>query len=180
MAMETPLKRAEGLGSAKEGTGHFWKQRLTAVASLLLLPPFIALIIALLGADYAQAIAPTRQRVLLPEREFELLAFQVGPAEIAIPAEIPSHAAHSARRRRCQQLGQIVRRQITIAGTGNEQPVQVIQRRPARIVERQFGLALLHDRRPEGSDTMLPAAGWVASSNPFRSSASEWPEMCAL
>jgi succinate dehydrogenase / fumarate reductase membrane anchor subunit len=53
MAMETPLKRAEGLGSAKEGTGQFWRQRLTGVASLLLLPPFLALIIALLGADYA-------------------------------------------------------------------------------------------------------------------------------
>jgi succinate dehydrogenase membrane anchor subunit len=50
--MRTPLKRAEGLGSAKEGTGHFWRQRLTGVAGLLLLPPFVALIVALLGADY--------------------------------------------------------------------------------------------------------------------------------
>jgi succinate dehydrogenase / fumarate reductase membrane anchor subunit len=28
----TPLKRAKGMGSAKEGTGHFWTQRLTAIA----------------------------------------------------------------------------------------------------------------------------------------------------
>ena len=28
----TPLKKVKGLGSAKEGTGHFWTQRLTAIA----------------------------------------------------------------------------------------------------------------------------------------------------
>lgn len=28
----TPLSRVKGLGSAKEGTGHFWTQRLTAIA----------------------------------------------------------------------------------------------------------------------------------------------------
>jgi succinate dehydrogenase / fumarate reductase membrane anchor subunit len=31
----TPLSRVKGLGSAKEGTTHFWRQRLTA---LLLIP----------------------------------------------------------------------------------------------------------------------------------------------
>ena len=28
--MRTPLNKVRGLGSAKEGTDHFWKQRLTA------------------------------------------------------------------------------------------------------------------------------------------------------
>jgi len=28
----TPLSRVKGLGSAKEGTDHFWAQRLTAIA----------------------------------------------------------------------------------------------------------------------------------------------------
>ena len=28
----TPLSRVKGLGSAKEGTNHFWLQRLTAIA----------------------------------------------------------------------------------------------------------------------------------------------------
>ena len=28
----TPLSRVKGHGSAKEGTGHFWTQRLTAIA----------------------------------------------------------------------------------------------------------------------------------------------------
>ncbi|MBT3535965.1 MAG: succinate dehydrogenase, hydrophobic membrane anchor protein, partial [Rhodospirillaceae bacterium] len=30
--LRTPLARARGLGSAKDGTHHFWVQRLTAVA----------------------------------------------------------------------------------------------------------------------------------------------------
>ena len=33
--LSTPLSRVKGLGSAKEGTGHFWHQRLTA---LILIP----------------------------------------------------------------------------------------------------------------------------------------------
>ncbi len=33
--LRTPLSRVKGLGSAKEGTGHFWHMRLT---SLLLVP----------------------------------------------------------------------------------------------------------------------------------------------
>ena len=33
--LRSPLSRAKGLGSAREGTGHFWHQRLT---SLLLVP----------------------------------------------------------------------------------------------------------------------------------------------
>ena len=32
--MRTPLGRVLGLGSAKSGTEHFWKQRLTAVANI--------------------------------------------------------------------------------------------------------------------------------------------------
>ena len=34
MAYRTPLAKVRGLGSAKEGTDHFWKQRLTAVANI--------------------------------------------------------------------------------------------------------------------------------------------------
>jgi succinate dehydrogenase / fumarate reductase membrane anchor subunit len=33
----TPLSRVKGLGSAKEGTTHFWRQRLTALALIPLL-----------------------------------------------------------------------------------------------------------------------------------------------
>jgi succinate dehydrogenase / fumarate reductase membrane anchor subunit len=35
--MRTPLSKVRGLGSAKEGTDHFWRQRLTAVANVPLM-----------------------------------------------------------------------------------------------------------------------------------------------
>jgi succinate dehydrogenase / fumarate reductase, membrane anchor subunit len=53
MAMITPLKRARGLGSAKEGPGHFMHQRLTAMLNLVLVPFAIGLIATLAGADLA-------------------------------------------------------------------------------------------------------------------------------
>jgi len=53
MAMITPLKRARGLGSAKEGPGHFMRQRLTAALNLVLVPFAIGLIATLAGADFA-------------------------------------------------------------------------------------------------------------------------------
>ena len=51
--MRTPLARVRGLGSAREGTGHFWGQRLTAVANVLLILFFLGFLISLNGADYA-------------------------------------------------------------------------------------------------------------------------------
>jgi succinate dehydrogenase / fumarate reductase, membrane anchor subunit len=53
----TPLGRVRGLGSAKEGTTHFWRQRLTAVANVPLVLFFVGLIVALNGATYEQARA---------------------------------------------------------------------------------------------------------------------------
>lgn len=50
--MRTPLKNVRHLGSAKEGTDHFWRQRTTAVANLILAPLFVALVVSLIGADY--------------------------------------------------------------------------------------------------------------------------------
>jgi len=49
----TPLKRAHGLGSAKSGTGHFWWQRVTAVALVPLVAWFIGTMVSLVGADLA-------------------------------------------------------------------------------------------------------------------------------
>lgn len=50
--MRTPLGKVRGLGSAKDGTTHFWLQRVTAVASVFLISFFVILVIALQGADY--------------------------------------------------------------------------------------------------------------------------------
>jgi len=50
--MRTPMSRVRGLGAAKEGVGHFWAQRLTAMALAPLAVAFIASLIANVGADY--------------------------------------------------------------------------------------------------------------------------------
>ena len=53
MGQRTPLAKVRGLGSAKEGTDHFWKQRLTAVANIFLVCFLIVLLVQLAGADHA-------------------------------------------------------------------------------------------------------------------------------
>jgi len=53
--MRTPLKTVRHLGSAKEGTDHFWKQRLTALANVPLLLAFIGIIFMVAGSDYDEA-----------------------------------------------------------------------------------------------------------------------------
>lgn len=52
--IRTPLARVRGLGSAKEGTDHFWRQRVTAVANLFLVIFAVLLVLRLVGADYAE------------------------------------------------------------------------------------------------------------------------------
>jgi succinate dehydrogenase membrane anchor subunit len=51
----TPLARVRGLGSAKSGTEHFWRQRLTAVANVPLTIAFVLIVFALLGRNHAAA-----------------------------------------------------------------------------------------------------------------------------
>lgn len=55
MSMRTPLKSVRRLGSAHEGSEHFWAQRVTAVANIILAIGFVALIASIAGADYATA-----------------------------------------------------------------------------------------------------------------------------
>ncbi len=49
--MRDPLATARGLGSAKDGVNHWWMQRITAIALLLLSPWFIYFAVSLIGAD---------------------------------------------------------------------------------------------------------------------------------
>jgi succinate dehydrogenase / fumarate reductase membrane anchor subunit len=55
--LRTPLGRARGLGAAKKGVGHWWVQRVTAVALVPLIFWFVASIIGLIGADHASFVA---------------------------------------------------------------------------------------------------------------------------
>ncbi|OYX07475.1 MAG: succinate dehydrogenase, hydrophobic membrane anchor protein [Rhizobiales bacterium 32-66-8] len=51
--MRTPLGRVRGLGSARSGTHHFFLQRVTALANLILAIALVAIIISLAGESYA-------------------------------------------------------------------------------------------------------------------------------
>src|SRR5215475_599303 len=54
--MSTPLARVRGLGSAKSGTEHFWRQRLTAVANVPLTIGFVFIVVGLLGRNHAAVV----------------------------------------------------------------------------------------------------------------------------
>ena len=58
----TPLKRAIGLGSAKDGTGHFLWQRITAIALGLCGIYLIGLLLGPTGAEYVFAAPPCATR----------------------------------------------------------------------------------------------------------------------
>ncbi|WP_319772363.1 succinate dehydrogenase, hydrophobic membrane anchor protein [Breoghania sp.] len=57
MRMRTPLSTVRGLGSAREGTRHFWLSRVTGVAAVPLSIFFVVLLIVMRGADYETAVA---------------------------------------------------------------------------------------------------------------------------
>ena len=52
-SLRSPIARARGLGSAKEGVSHWWVQRLTALALIPLGIWFVASVVCLAGADHA-------------------------------------------------------------------------------------------------------------------------------
>lgn len=52
MSLRTPLGKALGLGSAKDGTGHWWSQRVTAAALALLGVWFAFALVGLDGFDF--------------------------------------------------------------------------------------------------------------------------------
>jgi succinate dehydrogenase / fumarate reductase, membrane anchor subunit len=54
-SMRTPLGRVRNLGSSHSGTSDFWRQRMTAVAMVLLMVPAIVIVMMLLGRNQAGA-----------------------------------------------------------------------------------------------------------------------------
>lgn len=55
--MRTPLSRVKGLGAAHHGTEHFWMQRLTAAANVLLFVVLIGVAVTLVGSSHAVVTA---------------------------------------------------------------------------------------------------------------------------
>ncbi len=55
MELRSPLARVRGLGPTKEGgTGHWWAQRMTAIALVPLTIWFVISALSMVGADLAQ------------------------------------------------------------------------------------------------------------------------------
>lgn len=57
MQLRTPIAQIRGLGSAREGVGHWKMQRLTAVANVVLVIWFLISAVSLAGAGYDETRA---------------------------------------------------------------------------------------------------------------------------
>lgn len=55
--MRTPLSRVRHLGTAHHGTDHFWLQRVTAAANVVLLVVLIGVVVTLVGRSHATVLA---------------------------------------------------------------------------------------------------------------------------
>jgi succinate dehydrogenase / fumarate reductase, membrane anchor subunit len=53
-AYRTPLKQVRGLGSARSGTEHFWLQRVTGAANIIVIAFLVYTGITLAGAPWAE------------------------------------------------------------------------------------------------------------------------------
>ena len=73
MSLRSPLGRVRGLGSAKEGVGHWWMQRLTSIALAPLAILFVLLCLHLLNANYVEV----RDMVANPLVAVLLLSFMI-------------------------------------------------------------------------------------------------------
>lgn len=71
--LRNPLKQARGLGSAQAGVGHWWIQRVTAVALVVLVPWLVFTLLGLVHADYASA----KQTLGRPWNALLLIAFAI-------------------------------------------------------------------------------------------------------
>ena len=71
--LRTPLKRVKGLGASGGGTGHWWAQRLTAIALVPLTLWFAWTVLALVGQDAFVA----RARLAEPVTGMLLVAYIV-------------------------------------------------------------------------------------------------------
>jgi succinate dehydrogenase / fumarate reductase membrane anchor subunit len=63
MGAGTDLGRVRGLGAAKDGVHHWWLQRVTAIANIVLMLWFVFSLVRLPGLDYSSVTLWLRQPV---------------------------------------------------------------------------------------------------------------------
>jgi succinate dehydrogenase / fumarate reductase membrane anchor subunit len=56
-SLQTPLHRVEGMGASHSGTGHFWRQRITAAALIPLSLWFLYVVLGLARASEVAAVS---------------------------------------------------------------------------------------------------------------------------
>lgn len=60
-SIRTPLAKVRGLGSARSGTGHFARQRITGIANAPLAIAFVIILASLLGSPHAAFVASMKR-----------------------------------------------------------------------------------------------------------------------
>ena len=65
MSLQSPIGRARGLGSAKQGLHHWWMQRITAVLLVPLTLWFVFSVASLIGGGYEATVAWVSYSVLV-------------------------------------------------------------------------------------------------------------------
>ena len=96
-SLRSPLGRARGLGSAKDGTHHWWAQRVTAIALVPLVLWFVVSVIRLAGAPHAAAA----QWIAHPVNAVLLAALVVAVfhhAQLGLQVVIEDYVHHEALR----------------------------------------------------------------------------------
>ncbi|MCE4225398.1 succinate dehydrogenase, hydrophobic membrane anchor protein [Methylobacterium sp. C25] len=63
-SIRTPRARVKGLGASGHGAEHFWIQRLTGAANLLLMIAFVVIVAKMWGRPYPEAVALVAQPIV--------------------------------------------------------------------------------------------------------------------
>jgi succinate dehydrogenase / fumarate reductase membrane anchor subunit len=93
--LRSPLGRARGLGSAKEGVHHWWAQRLTALALIPLTAWIVYSILGLADSSYVEFVTwlrnPVTATLLILAVAAAFHHAQLG-VQVVIEDYVPSHA----------------------------------------------------------------------------------------
>ena len=101
--IRSPLARVRGLGSAKEGTDHFWKQRVTAVSNIFLILFLTGLMVKLAGADFI-TVKKTLQKPLISILLLLLVLSGIHHMRLGMQSIIEDYVSSEGRKVVCLML----------------------------------------------------------------------------